>query len=349
MTRQRNSLLETYLRGAEPKDPESPSMKSMRNWISAFKGMRKHLESIAKKGAATDIRKHALEKATNDLLKFTLVTIPSEEAALATAIDLLEKKLNEMISVLRGQKHSLIDRDCLPAHLIDVEGVELLRQEYLIKERAFLFKGLIREVVHEYRDEGKALIAAERNKLVENLEQGLDATEKAVRDFNSYLLIRQELADESTECISAMYEAMEKLESLYRFMAFDDSFEPLLQANRFQIRTQYVVACAKICLQLYGNVSPEILKLLLSLKSMDYMNRWDIGQIDDGTREAERKRLDREIDHALPRMRERAKRGNWPTLPLLELFLLNPKYGCKPVKVRRGRAEQGLASGVLHE
>ncbi len=228
--------------------------------------------------------------------------------------------------------------------MIDVNGIELLRQEYLSEERAFLFKGLIREVVHEYRDEGRALVAAKRNELVENLEKGLEATEKAVRDFNSYLLIRQELEHESTECISAIYEATDKLQSLYNSLVFDDNFKSLLQDNKFPFRTQYVVACAKICLKLYGNVSPEILKLLLSLKSMDYMNRWDIGQIDDGTREAERKRLDREIDHALPGMRECAKKGNWPTLPLLELFLHNTKYGCKPVKERRGRAEQGLAS-----
>lgn len=323
-------------------------MKSMRTWLSAFRRERKNLEGLSKKGAEPDIRKAALRKATDDLSKLTLITIQSEDKALSIAIDLLEQKLNEMISVLRGQKHSLIDRECLPAHLIDVGGIDLLRQNYLAEERAFLFKGLIREVVHEYRDEGKALVAAERNKLVANLKKGLDATEEAVRDFNSYLLIRQELADETIECISAMYEAMEKLEGIYNSIAFDDNFESLLQANRFQLRNQYVVACAKICLQLYGNVSPEILKLLLSLKSMDYMNRWDMGRIDDDTREAERKRLEREIKNSLPRMRERAKRGNWPTLPLLELFLHNPKYGCKPVKVPRSRLERGLASGVLH-
>ncbi len=109
MPRQRNSLLGTYQRGAEPQDTESPSMKAMRNWISTFKGMSKHLESLAKKGSTIDARKAAIKMSKEDLSKFTLITIPSEDEGLANAIYLLEEKLNEMISVLRGQKHSLID------------------------------------------------------------------------------------------------------------------------------------------------------------------------------------------------------------------------------------------------
>ena len=70
MPRQRNSLLDDYQRGAEPQDPESQSMKSMRTWLSAFRRERKNLEGLSKKGAEPDIRKAALRKATDDLLRF---------------------------------------------------------------------------------------------------------------------------------------------------------------------------------------------------------------------------------------------------------------------------------------
>ena len=343
--RHRTSLLTLHQHGVSPKDPLSPKMKVLRYWILAFKTEKTRIQTGIRQRKPESDRASVLNNAIAALSAFQIEQADSFSAVLT----MLEDKLSEMLSVLSGSAKGQLRAIALPDDLVIDEDAFKLSRKLPIAERSFLFEGGMREILFEYRDHGNALVAGERTRLYKNLRTAVDQVATVVRDLNSHLVLQQFLDEDQHQRIQQMLATGQELQNLYgHALQSDDGIKSLLQANGFEIRTQFTVASAKLCLQLFGHVSPDILKALLQLKSVDYLHRWDSNHVEPLAMDAERKRLDRDIKSALKGMTQRALRENWPVLPVLQLYDHKPEYGRAPALAVASLRDEGLPSQVSH-
>jgi hypothetical protein len=312
--------------GVVAPEPYVLETEKLKDWLEIFKVQRPLVEIGIRQGHDDSKRRAVLGTALELLPEHDF----TDSADLDDVFTLLDDKLVEMVDVIKGYGGDRLARVKLPCPLDGRDYVDQLNAQIARDERRFLFEGGIREKLYQYRDQGVAMVAADRRRLLKKLYSGIDQVRESIIALNAYLVVTDSFALEQNRLIEQMLQTGGDVEVLYDTVLTAEgeaSITSLLKANGYQLRTQFTVACGRLCLRLFGHVSDEILQKLLMLKSIDYLNRWDIELAPDGVLEAERKRLERDINAALSRMPARSKQENWPVLPLLQLFSYNLRYG----------------------
>ncbi|WP_374490706.1 hypothetical protein [Zoogloea sp.] len=315
-------------------------------WVMAFEAQRKRIEQGIRECLPSADRAFRLEEADNLLPD---VDSPDSEPLQGIA-DQLEEKLQEMMVVIRrGGDPSKGVR--LPANFDRGDALEALRAPVAWDERLWLFKGGVRTILYRFRDQGRALVLEERNRLLQALSAGVRRMDKAIGELSAHPVVSQALDAADTQRIEQTREAARALVSRYETLlcSRDEGVTPLLEDNYYQLQGQFTAACAQLCLQLYGNVSNQHLRDLLSLKSIHWLDVMPGASASAPAplSEAERKHLERKRLLMLKRVLSRAKRETWPTWPILQLYNYDQRFGRRPPRSQEDKHDAGVASAGM--
>lgn len=294
-------------------------------WISAFIVQRKEIERGIRANLSVRERETRLVDADAALPE---IELPDSDG-LQRVADRLEEKLQEMVGViLSGGAPNLDVR--LPSNFELGPGVETLREEIFRDERLWLFKGGIQEILYRFRDQGRALILEERDKLLGRLSASVLRMQEAVTQLNDHPVVAQALDASEMLDVEQTLSAARALVGRYEAIlnSRETGVASLLENNYYQLQGQFIAACTQLCLQLYGNVSNAHLRELLDLKSVRLPPIIDPrGSCPAAEAEAQRKHLERKRDLVLRRVMTRAKKEKWPTWPILQLYKYDPRFG----------------------
>ncbi|WP_374486533.1 hypothetical protein [Zoogloea sp.] len=314
-------------------------------WVKVFVAQRKRIEQGIRERLPSADRARRLEEADNLLP----VGDSTDSEPLHGIADRLEEKLQEMIAVVHrgGDPRKGVrlppnfDRGDAPeAHL------EALLAEVSRDERLWLFTGGVREILYRFRDQGTALVLEERNRLLKALSVSVRRMETAIGELNAHPVVAQALDAADCQRIEQTREATLALVSRYETLlrSREDGVASLLEDNDYQLQGQFIAACAQLCLQLYGNVSNQHLRDLLSLKAIYWLSVTPANSAPDHLSEAERKHLERKRNLILRRAVSRAKKELWPTWPILQLYNYDPRFGRLPARATESTHDEGGAS-----
>jgi hypothetical protein len=310
-----------------------PDASPRKIWLDAFLVQRKLIEQGIRDGLPLDQRAERLRHGqlalpTEDLEDF------DEIERIAT---LLDDKFDELLDIVLASTSSAKLTAKLPPQLEITAQTGLLRDRICREERIWLFVGGMQEILYQYRDRGSALIIEKRNTLLPLLSTSLERALNAVTQLNGYLVVEQAFDAEQLRQINQLLEIAPRGRGFYETALTTcgkAGIEALLEENQNLLRTQFTVACAQLCLQLFGNVSKSILQNLLTLKSIYILQL--IPSEPDTTKaiDAERKYVERCIDRALKRIYNRAQREAWPVWPVLQLYHYDARLGRSKPKNR---------------
>jgi hypothetical protein len=337
------------------------SHDALERWILAFKrystgierGMRDEI-SLPQRQQLRDLANEELDALAVDFDE------PTMAGDLNEIFDLLEVKLAEMADVLSEpmlQSKLGIKLPQLPHSTgIDQSG-DALKEDKPVKfslyqsDRKFLFIGYMLEILYQYRDQGKALVADKRETLLDKLDSRVRSVQSVITEIHSFLVVDQFFDEELLDEVAAMLQSGRNLSDRYREILRgrgDQGVSSALQKNGYQLRTQFTLACANVCFRLFGHVSNDILQKMLLLKSTEYLSQWNTSKPSGSICDAERQHFDRVRIQALERACRYAKRGSWPTYPILLLYSENKKFGNSPALPPPAAQGVGLMSMSVH-
>ncbi len=246
---------------------------------------------------------------------------------------ILEEKLDEIIEAINGKWCSgnarKLPPELNPPNKRYSDSITTLHRKISRRQRNFLFIGMMREILHQYRDEGLALIVERRNVLLEKLESAAETFGGVIRSTQRHIVIDQYLSPTDRQQIEKALSQNASVARIFRTIATergDIGVAAMLENNGQQLRTQYVAACAHVCLRLYGHVTPDILHRLLGLKSSHYLERWAPGGLHGRERAADQKQMSRLRGSALKRALKQAEQESWLSLPILKFYAYDPHF-----------------------
>lgn len=312
-----------------PPDPSSadltPWQAQVNQWIAAFRVQRVAIERGIRENQPLDVRSDALIAANRALPDEAFDDVVELEAI----ADRLEGKLKEMA---RAILHAEVK---LPGALSDVQekcDLTLLQNDVCRDERRWLFVGGMVEILFQYRDRGQALVLGKRDQLLKRLAASADGISRIIRRLDGYLVIEQAIDVEQREEISRMLDSVGRVHAIYDHAlrtGGDAGIEAVLEDNYEKLKGQFLLACAQLSLQLYGNVSIALLEDLHTLKSFHIFIAPGVGPEWTNSADADRKYFERSMKRALARVYEQARKESWPTWPIVELYQYNLRFGRK--------------------
>ncbi len=316
-------------------------------WVEAFVAQRKMIEQGIRDRLPSDERAARLEDADSALPD---VELPDSDA-LQRVADLLEDKLREMHGVVIGGGDA-VHGVRLPPAFEPGPDLRTLLEKGRQDERLWLFKGGIQEVLYRFRDQGKAFVCEERDRLLTRLSSSVHQLEKVVATLEAHPVVAQAFGTDDGQRTAAALEAARAMASRYADMltSLEEGVVSLLEKNYYRLESQFTASCALVCLQLYGNVSNAHLHDLLLLKSVHGLAHTAGQATAESTarddREATRKRLERKRDAMLKRVMGRAKKESWPTWPILQLYHYDARFGRKPPRKSDPPQDEGLTGAT---
>lgn len=263
----------------------------------------------------------------------------------------LEVKLDEMLTVLLGRAAGPLSKVRLPPALEVADDLELLRHPTCQDERRWLFVGRMLEILDQYRGHGRSLVLEQRKRLLDRLEAGVKTVTSTVQKLDSYLVVEQAFDLDQRAQVAQMLESVRQLQELYSSTLQsrgDGGLEAVLEDNYYTLKGQFLLACAKLAFQLYGQVAKDHLEDLLALKSVYILQVPGTKPEEDQTEEAKRKYLERVMQRALTQVHGRAQRESWPVLPVLQLYKYDSRFGrTPPLHKKVCAAGDGESPGAL--
>lgn len=363
-------------RGSITELPKSESSQLTEDYIAAFKPWQVKIETGVLARDSVENRIARLRNAERALADLELA-LERDETLVAIA-NLLESKLDEMLDGISGDWRQGKERGLPPVlnplqtevqqQKLVSDNVLFLRRNVSRDERRFLFLGLMTSLLHEYRNDGQSLVLTGRARLLRRLSRAATILVSAVEALNRYPVVENALTTPHRATVKSAIDHCGALPGIYGdLLSLDvqDSLSPVLENNYFQLRSQYTVACTNICLRLYGHASLNILRELIGIKSVAYMNTLvefnteiGIASVNAGVsdadiaaalreKEAERQRITDQRKGALNRALKRALTENWPTLPVLQLYKYDERYGHVKVVKRSSVTEEGVVEHAV--
>lgn len=294
-------------------------------YVEVFNAHRLGIESGIRQGDSEVQRSAKLDAAETHLE--AAWSISGEELIDITGE--LENKLLEMIDAIQGRRRGAEPRQ-LPEGVTDGLMIHSLKRSIAARERAFLFTSAMHEILHKYRDNGLALIATERNLRIKKLEAAVSSLIKTVAALRCHLIIEQSLSVNQRIGIDAALSGASQTYQVLSEVAMssgENGLKTMLEDNFNKVRTQYTIACAHLCLITFGNVSREIMRKLLGLKSTHYLVKIESAEKPRRKQESEDKLIDRQLKRALGLAMKRAQSDDLPILPILKLFSYDTRFG----------------------
>lgn len=345
--------------GEMPNSPTSPPQALDDAWDVApeAQGIDAWLHVFRRERVAVELAIHQrlpLER-REAILRSAQAAMPDEGSddvveleAIATK---LEVKLDEMLTVLLGRAAGPLSKVRLPPALEVADDLELLRHPICRDERRWLFVGRMLEILDQYRGHGRSLVLEQRKRLLDRLEAGVKTVTSTVQKLDSYLVVEQAFDLDQRAQVTQMLESVQQLQELYRSTLQsrgDGGLEAVLEDNYYTLKGQFLLACAKLAFQLYGQVAKDHLEALLALKSVYILQVPGTKQEEDQTEEAKRKYLERVMQRALTQVHGRAQRESWPVLPVLRLYKYDSRFGrTPPLHKKVCAAGDGESPGAL--
>lgn len=323
-------------------NPRKDYVAAFRHWEPIIEAGMREPDTPDKPNTPERQRQAQLDAAESCLVEIDIEHDPVVESL----VDKLEGKLREMLDALRGNwRGAEAPESAKP--LLNPELALKLARPVAQRERRFLFRGRIESVLFEYRDEGRALTKVLCNAQLERMRRHARLFADEARDLVGHLLVAHVAADsglrESIEdAVTANAEIVTRLQTITT-STDASSLLTLLRANGDQVRNQFTVACATVCLTTYGNVAVDHLRDLLEVKSVYYMARRGTAFNRTHAGKADLRNLTRRVDKALGLAQASARTRKLPIEDVLALFKLLPDLGRSPVRERPRPVDQGLA------
>jgi len=334
----------------------------MSKWIKTFRAQRRVIERGIRKPlskyirpvdpkvtrrnerlAALEIAEEATgvidaleEKEAEEGAEVTKDELLATRKELRKVADKLEEKLVEMANAIIDAKIQLPKTLTDSLHIPDV--IDLM-EEGRNEERSWLFIGGMVEILFKYRNQGAALVLNELDKLLKRLDSSAKGIIAIIGELDDHLVIEQSIDIDQREQISKFLNAVHQTRKIYN----ENNIRPFLENNPLQLRSQFLLACAQLSLQLYGNVSIKHLTDLYEMKCIYKFNVAGAFGVSMPLADDEYKYFERKLNMVLDRVYNNVRRESWP---ILHLYKHNKRFGRKePLSVEE-KKDSNDQSGI---